>query len=128
MNRLFGSLAIPEEEQPATWWPAIEIKQRDKNLIISAQLSGVKKEDVKLEIEDDTLIIQGERKRKHEEEAEGVVRSEWSYGSFCRTIPLPEGADTDNAKAEFKDGVLEVSIPVPEAQKRAREIPIKTAA
>ena len=70
------------------------------------------------------MVIQGERKREHEERDRWGYRSERSYGSFYRSIPLPEGADIETAKAEFKDGVLEVTVPIPEEQKRRRQIPI----
>ena len=71
---------------------------------------------------------QGERKREHEEKQEGFYRSERSYGRFYRLIPLPEDAKLDESRAQFNNGVLEVRIPVPEAQKRRREIPIETEA
>jgi HSP20 family protein len=72
-------------------------------------------------------VIQGERKREHEEKREGYYRSERSYGQFYRLIPLPEGANPDQAHAEFRNGELRVSIPVPEQQRRTRRIPISTA-
>ena len=71
---------------------------------------------MKVEVTEDAVTIQGERRREHEEERGGVYRSERSYGSFYRAIPLPEGAMTDQAKATFKDGVLEIRMPAPPEQ------------
>ncbi len=110
-----------------SYWPAVEVKERDGNLVICADLPGINKENVKVEATDEGLVIHGERKREHEESRAGWHRSERSYGEFFRAIPLPEGAQVDRAMAQFKDGVLEVKIPIPEsAQHRRREIPIKT--
>jgi HSP20 family protein len=122
MDRWFGE----REGERGVWAPAIEVREQDNNLVIWADLPGLKKEDVKLEITDDGLLIQGERKREHEERSEeGWYRSERSYGHFSRLIPLPEGANIDQAKASFKDGVLEVRVPVPASRQRRREIPIE---
>ena len=87
--------------------------QRNNELVIRADLPGLTKDDVKVDVTEDAVTIQGERKREHEEEKGGVYRSERSYGSFTRVIALPEGAITDQAKAIFKDGVLEVTTPTP---------------
>jgi HSP20 family protein len=106
------------------WSPAIEVARRDRSLVIKAELPGLSKDDVKVELTPDGLMIQGERKEEHEEKEDGIVRSERRYGKFVRLIPLPEGADADQANAQFKDGVLEVTIPVPEEKARRREIPI----
>ncbi len=74
---------------------------------------------------DEGLVIEGERKREEAEQREGYYRSERSYGSFYRVIPLPEGVKAEQAKARFENGVLEVTVPVPEAARKAREIPIQ---
>ena len=83
---------------------------------VKADLPGLKKEDVKIDITDDAITIQGERRSEHQEEREGVYRSERSYGSFYRVVPLPEGAMTDQAKATFNNGVLEITMPAPPEQ------------
>ena len=106
------------------WAPAVEVRERDGKLEVVAELPGVNESDVKVEINNEGLAIQGERKREHEEKREGYYHSERSYGHFYRLIPLPEGANTDQAQAEFRNGELRVSIPVP-AQK-TRQIPIST--
>jgi HSP20 family protein len=106
------------------WSPAVEVFEREGHLVVRAELPGLKSEDVKVEMTDEGLIIQGERKREHEERGEGFYRSERSYGQFYRLIPLPEEANAEEAKAEFNQGVLEVSVPVPQTQRRRRNIPI----
>jgi HSP20 family protein len=122
MDRWFGGEGWGER---GIWSPAVEVREQDNNLVVCADLPGLKKEDVKVEVTDQGLVIQGERKREHEERSEeGVYRSERSYGRFYRVIPLPEGASVDQANANFKDGVLEVRVPVPAAQRSRREIPI----
>jgi HSP20 family protein len=99
-----------------SWTPQIDISQRNNELVIRADLPGMNKDDVKVDVSDDAITIQGERRREHEEDRAGVYRSERSYGSFYRTIPLPEGAMTEQAKATFKDGVLEITMPAPPEQ------------
>ncbi|HKT78954.1 MAG TPA: Hsp20/alpha crystallin family protein [Vicinamibacterales bacterium] len=111
--------------QSMAWMPQVEVSQRNNEFVVRADLPGLKKEDVKVDVTDEALTIQGERRREHEEERSGVYRSERSYGSFYRTIPLPEGAITEQAKATFKDGVLEVIMPAPPEQvNRGRRLEI----
>jgi HSP20 family protein len=108
----------------AMWLPQIEIFERGGQFIVRADLPGLTKEDVKVDITDEALTIQGERKQEQEEEREGWHRSERSYGSFYRSIQLPEGAKAEEAKANFRDGVLEISMPAPEREGRRRQIEI----
>jgi HSP20 family protein len=98
------------------WTPAIELFQRGQELVVRADLPGTSKDDVKVDVTDDAVTIEGERRREHEEDREGVYRSERSYGAFRRVIPLPDGAITEQAKATFRDGVLEITIPAPPEQ------------
>ncbi len=122
MDRFFAG---GRETREVMWAPNIEVKEKDNNLIVCAELPGVKKEDVKLEVTDEGLVIQGERKREEEQRERGYYRSERSYGRFYRLIPLPDEAKAEEAKAQFNNGVLEVTIPVPEMQRKRREIPIE---
>jgi len=131
MNRVFsqagvGLSARGDDFLSTAWVPATEIAYRDGNLIVSAELPGLTEKDVKVEINDDFLTIQGERKVEQEETEGGIRRTERKYGEFYRAIALPEGADTEHARAEFQNGVLHVTIPVPQAQSNLREIPIQT--
>jgi HSP20 family protein len=124
MDRVFSRAFGEEQGMGPVWSPAIEVHEQNGKLQVHAELPGLKPEDVKIQVTDDSLIIEGERKSEHEERNKGVYRSERRYGKFYRTIPLPEGANTDQAKAEFHDGVLQVTLPVPERKSNRREIPI----
>lgn len=101
---------------PATrtfdWLPAIEVFERGNRMFIRAELPGLTKDDVKVEIGDDLLTIQGERKQEKHEKQEGSIRSERCYGTFFRQLSLPEGVDADAAKATFRNGMLEIEMPV----------------
>jgi HSP20 family protein len=108
------------------WIPRIEVFERQGKFVVRAELPGVTKEDVEVEITDDALAIQGERRQTHEEKKEGYYRSECSYGHFYRTVPLPEGVKTENATAKFQDGVLEIEMMTPERpETRGRRIEIQ---
>jgi HSP20 family protein len=108
----------------ALWAPDVDVYQKNDQLVIKADLPGLRKDDVSVEITDDAVTIQGERKTENQEDRDGYFRSERSYGSFCRVIPLPEGAIADQAKASFHDGVLEVTLPAPPQATKARKLEI----
>lgn len=110
------------------WTPSVEVFERDNNLVVRAELPGLDKDDVKVELTDDGLVIEGERRREHEERLEGGYRSEIEYGRFYRMIPLPEGVNVDQAQARMNNGVLEVAIPMAEARRQRRSIPVETGA
>lgn len=107
------------------WTPTVDVRHCNGDLIVTAELPGLKKEEVKVELTDDSLVIQGERKYEHKEDHEGFHSFERRYGQFYRSIPLPEGAKTEEAKAELTDGVLKVSVPVAAAKKTTRQIPVE---
>ena len=131
MDRFFSDFGVGRNRQAAQggiWSPQVEVFQRGNELIVRADLPGLSKDDVKVEINDNVLTIQGERKQEHEEEREGWYRNERSYGSFYRAIPLPEGTISDSAKASFKNGVLEVALQAPPQEvSRGRRLEIKEA-
>jgi len=102
------------------WYPQIEVSERGNDLVVCADLPGLKKEDVHLEVHDDRLILQGERRNEQTQNEGGLYRSERSYGSFYRAIPLPDGVDPDQVRASFKDGVLEVTVPMPDRRQQAQ--------
>jgi len=108
------------------WSPQVEIFERDNELVLRADLPGLSKEDVNVELADDAITIEGERKNEHEEKGEGYYRSERSYGKFYRRIPMPEGAKADDASASFLNGVLEITIPAEKREPRkARRLDIR---
>lgn len=108
------------------WTPAVEVTEHEGKLEVIADLPGINENDVKVEVTDEGLVIQGERKREREEKGERYYRSERSYGQFYRLIPLPENANLDQARAEFRNGELRVSVPVPERKPSTRQIPISS--
>jgi HSP20 family protein len=108
------------------WAPQLEVSQQNNELVVRADLPGMKKDDISIDVTDNEITISGERRREEETERGGVYRSERSYGSFSRTVRLPEGAIADQAKATFKDGVLEIRMPAPPEQvTRGRRLEIK---
>ena len=131
MDRMFEGFGLPTWERSKPWGrmgafsPHIDVFERDGKLVLRADLPGLSKDDVKVEITDDAVVIDGERKYEHEENEEGVYRSERSYGQFHREIPLPEGVKTENATANFKNGVLEVTVDAPQVAKNRRQIEIQ---
>jgi HSP20 family protein len=107
------------------WAPKVDMVQRGNELVIHADLPGLNADDVTVEISDDTITISGERQEERAEENNGVCRYERAYGTLFRQIPLPEGAMADQAKASFKDGVLEITMPAPPTQvSRGRRLEI----
>lgn len=130
MDRVFGDFgsisAGTSLGEGLAWTPAVEIREIDNGVVVAAELPGLTEKDVKLEATPEGLVIQGERKQEYTGEEGGIRRSERSYGHFWRLIPLPEGAEVENAKANFENGVLEVNIPLSESQRRRRQIPISS--
>lgn len=108
------------------WAPKVDVVTKDNTLITRVDLPGMKKEDVLVEVEDGVLTLSGERKKEIKEEKDNVYREEREYGSFCRSVPLPNGVKADDVKATFTNGVLEVSVPLPvTAASNGRKIPIQ---
>jgi HSP20 family protein len=118
---------LSEDEAGASiaWTPTVEISERDGKYRILAELPGLSPDEVRVEVENDALILQGERQVEQEASEGGIRRSERQFGFFYRRIPLPEGADPEQAKAKFHDGILEIAIPVPDRQAKRRQIQIE---
>jgi HSP20 family protein len=117
-----------ESDAQSMWMPQVEVCEKAGKLHVFADLPGMNREDVKLSMEGDQLIVQGERRSSHEEgqQGSGFYQSERSYGSFYRSIPLPEGVDPQTVDASFKDGVLDVSLDAPRTpQQQTRQIEIR---
>jgi len=134
IDRLFGGVARgkslasrPGQSQGlGQWSPAIETFQRGNEFVIRADLPGLSADDVTIEVGEDEVVIAGERRHEHEEERDGVYVSELTYGGFTRVVPLPPGAITDNTKATFNDGVLEIVVPAPSQEaRRGRRVEIQ---
>jgi HSP20 family protein len=121
-----GQRGLQHSGSGSLWAPQVEVFERGNNLVVRAELPGLSREDVDVELDEDALIIRGERHSDVEDEQEGFYRSERSYGSFYRAIPLPENIDHSACNATFRDGVLEVTLPKPtQQQSRARRIDVK---
>lgn len=115
LNRIFGrplARMDPNSEMLAMvdWTPSADISETDTAYLIKAEIPGVKKEDVKVTLQDGILTIQGERKSEKEEKDKKFHRVECSYGSFMRSFRVPDDADESGVKAEFKDGILNVTL------------------
>jgi HSP20 family protein len=123
-----GRTPVRSAERAGLWAPRIEAFQKEDRFIVRADLPGLKKDDIQIDVTDDAMTIHGERRDEHEEQREGYYHTEREYGQFSRTIPLPEGVITDSAQASFKNGVLEISMQAPPAEAtRGRRLEIKEA-
>ena len=130
MERLFGSWPpIPEKEEallPTEWAPRVDITETEKEFLVKAELPEVKKEEVKVTVENGVLLITGERKLEKEEKGKKYHRIERAYGRFERSFTLPEGTEPKKVTSEFKEGVLTVHLPKnPEARPKAVEVKVE---
>ena len=128
MDRWFGRVLGEEGEAERTglWVPAIESFTREGHLVIRAELPGVDPKDLNVTVTDRDLVITGERKAEKEEKKKDYAYREISYGSFERRFTLPEGVKSDEMKAAFTNGILEITVPAPEIAK-ARKIEVETS-
>jgi HSP20 family protein len=114
------------EEEEGSFAPAVEVSESDEEVSVKAQVPGLKREDIEVELLDGSLSIKGEAKEEKEEKKKSYYRREFSYGQFARRISLPSGVDTRKASAELKNGVLNVRIPkTEEAKKQSVKLEIK---
>ncbi|HUS13242.1 MAG TPA: Hsp20/alpha crystallin family protein [Pyrinomonadaceae bacterium] len=120
-GREFGRLA---DLEGSMWLPQVETFERNGKLIVRADLPGLTKDDINVDITDDAIKIRGERRQEKEENEEDYFRSERSYGTFYREIPLPAGVNGEEARASFRDGVLEITMRAPARQPSSRRIEI----
>jgi HSP20 family protein len=132
LNRMFSRPALPrtngndkETMIVADWVPSVDVSETDGDYQIKAEIPDVKKEDVKVTVEEGVLTIQGERKQEKEEKGKKYHRVERSYGRFVRSFTLPDLVDEEKVKAEFKDGVLNLQLPKSEkAKPKAIEVAV----
>ena len=108
----------------SVWFPAVEVLERDGKLVVRADVPGMSADQINVAFEDGHLVISGERREEKDDRQGGTYRSEVTYGSFYRVIPLPEGVDPEQAKASFSNGVLEITMPAPQ-RPQARQIQVQ---
>ncbi len=112
-DRLFEGLGDSEH----AWTPAVDVVRDNGNLVVRADVPGMKPEEVKIEVKDDILTVSGEHEERKEEKDKDYLRRERRYGSFSRSMALPAGVDAKKIKAKTHDGVVEVTIPLPKEAK-----------
>jgi HSP20 family protein len=123
MNRLFDRFFDTRGNGGAAgrrWIPAMDLSETEDHLVLRGDLPGLTEKDVDIEIKDNVLTVSGERKAENEEKSEGFHRVERSFGSFSRSLTLPQGVDADKVDANFDNGVLEVRVPKPAEVKPTR--------
>ena len=129
LNNLFGTLERPaagEGDGFADFTPALDVQETDAEYLVKTDLPDLKREEVKVSLENGTLLIEGERKQEKEEKGKKFHRVERSYGRFVRRLLVPSGIDTQKVSADFKDGVLSVHLPKT-AEAKPRAVDIKVA-
>jgi len=128
LNRIFGDAYGRRLDDDVMtrgdWIPPVDIFENDKHeIVIRAEMPGLKRDDIELRVENNTLTLRGERKRENEVKDEQYHRVERAYGAFSRSFSLPSTVDAGNVSAEYKDGVLTVTLPTREEAK-PRQIPV----
>ena len=128
INRIFGDAYTRRYDDDLTqrgdWFPAVDIYENsNQEIVLKAELPGLKREDIDLRVENNTLTLRGERKHDTEIKQEQYHRVERSYGAFSRSFSLPTRIDTEHVRAEFKDGVLSITLPV-KAEAKPRQIEV----
>lgn len=126
MESFFANAWFPRRLTKTTtaWLPTMDVFEKNGKLMVHADLPGLNKKDLTITFEENDLVLRGERKDVRKVEEENVYRAECVYGTFYRRLPLPVGLEVDKIEASFKDGVLEIEIPLPKGKAYAKEIPI----
>ena len=130
MNRLFGNVYLRDEDTGfrGSWIPAVDIFETDQHdLVVRAELPGMSRDDIEVTVENNTLVLKGERKFDPEVKEEHYRRIERTYGTFQRSFTLPNTVDTSKVRADFKNGVLAVTLPFRE-EARPRSITVEVSA
>jgi HSP20 family protein len=125
VDRLFDAFFGADRDQSRRWVPPVDLVEAEDHFVLKADLPGLTEQDVSIEVQDGTLTISGERQAEHESNERGWYRIERSFGSFSRSLTLPDGVNADAITARFDNGVLEVSIPKPE-ERKPRRVEIST--
>ncbi len=121
MNRILDDFFAPalgtnDELTVRNWNPSADVYEEDTHYVIKAELPGVDKKDIHVDVENNVLILKGERTEDKELKEENYFRREMASGKFQRSFALPEGVDADNIKADYNDGVIKITIPKPETK------------
>src|SRR5215207_909202 len=120
IDRVFDAFFGQSEQQARRWVPPMDLVEAENHFVLKADLPGLSEGDVNIEVQDGSLTISGERKTERHEHERGFYRIERAFGSFNRSLTLPDGIDPDGIEASFSNGVLEVRIPKPEERKPRR--------
>jgi len=126
INTPFPTRLEDVRDLPGEWAPVVDVQENEKEYLIKAELPEIRKEDVKIEMLDGVLTIEGERKQEKEEKGKRFHRVERSYGKFVRQFTLPKDVEPKDIQAEFKDGMLNVHLPKTELAK-PKPIEVKVA-
>jgi len=106
-----------EELEKGTWAPAVDIYETNDSFVVSADLPGLNKDEIQIDLKDNTLTLKGEKKFEEKVSKDNYIRVERAYGSFVRSFTLPQNVDPEKIKAKYKEGVLEITIPKKEEAK-----------
>jgi HSP20 family protein len=126
IDRMFDAFFGQNEQQGRRWVPPMDLVEAEDHFVLKADLPGLTEGDVSIEVQDGSLTISGERRAEQAESQRGWYRIERAFGSFNRSLTLPDGVDPDGIEASFSHGVLEVRIPKPE-ERKPRRIQISSA-
>jgi HSP20 family protein len=123
LDKVFDQLATTRDKSEAAWMPAMELADAGDNFVLKAQLPGIDPKDINVQVTREAISISGERRYENTEEKSGYVRSEFRYGKFHRVLPLPAHIQNDSLQAEYKDGILMLTLPkVTEARNKVVKI------
>ncbi|MEG4801323.1 Hsp20/alpha crystallin family protein [Microcoleus sp. ARI1-B5] len=123
LDKVFDQRAATRDNSEAAWMPALELADAGDNFVLKAQLPGIDPKDIDVQVTREAISISGERRYENTEEKPRYVRSEFRYGKFHRTLPLPAHIQNDSVQAEYKDGILTLTLPkVTEARNKVVKI------
>jgi HSP20 family protein len=120
MNQVMGSQPTGDGNGGTAWLPAVDVWETDSELVLSFDLPGIPEDQIDVELDDNVLTVTGKRERSQEQSGERIYRFERRYGTFTRSVTLPQGVDESSIKAEYTNGVLEIHVPKPEEPKPRR--------
>ena len=120
MNQVAGGPQSGNGESTSAWLPALDVWETDADLVLSFDLPGIAEEELSVELDDKVLTVSGSRERAEEQSGDRFYRYERRFGTFSRSVTLPQGVDEDAIKADYANGVLEIRVPKPEEQKPKR--------